>query len=137
MRPAVDFLLSWGLFALYLALAFRRAADASRRTFAFAAAAAACALSLPQAFRDPAAPRIRDGCAVRGGPDAPLVLYDSSWTPKTVLPHLEGAYRLPLAPGDHPLPAARILYFGDASEYAPRHPGAEADFFFPSEFFVP
>lgn len=133
----LNFVLSWLSLLLYLALGVRLAVSASRRAWRVAVVATGTVLFLPLVFHHPAAPRVMDGCVVSGGADAPLVLYDSSWNLKTLLPHLSESYVLPLAPGDRPGDRSRIWYFGDAAEFSANHPSARHVFFFPSEFFLP
>jgi hypothetical protein len=135
---AANFALSWATLLLCLVLCALLAANATRRDWFVAVVASAfLAVILPRFFADPDAPRVRNGCVVSTGPDAPLVLYDRSWTLKTLLPHLSDGYVLPLDPGDRPGDFSRIWYFGDAAEYSANHPAARHTFFFPSEFFQP
>ena len=135
---AANFALSWATILLYLALCVWLVANASRRDWFVAAGASAfLAVALPRFFSDSNAPRVRDGCVVSAGPDTPLVLYDRSWEPRTILPYLSEGYILPLAPGDRSGDFSRIWYFGDAAEYSANHPSARHTFFFPSEFFPP
>lgn len=134
----VNFALSWASLSLYVAMGAVLWSGISRRRLAASVSAAALlAFALPWCFTAAGTPRVKDGCVVSGGPDAPLVLYDPSWRLRAVVPHLEADFVLPLEPGDHAGSFERIWYFGDAAEYSSAHSDARHSFFFPSEFFMP
>ena len=133
--PLSNFLLSWLTLLLYLALGVTLAWRKTSWKFPAAAAGitAACLL-IPLLFATGSSPAIRDGLLVRVGDEIPLVIYDESWTLKTVLPFLKDGYRIPLRPGIHRTAAENVWLFGNAAEYAGEYPGARLILVSPPEF---
>ena len=91
---------------------------------------------LPLCLYDKRTPHI-DGGLLMTSPTAPLALYDSSWSPGTVLPYCGDRFRIPLQPGYQALHASQLLLFGDAAEYAHLFPHTPLLFIHPPPFFKP
>ena len=155
---ALNFTLSWALFAAFLAMgAVLAVADdgasaagqsqtaggaAGRGTGALAGrllAALACVLVL-LALRPfvpiSDVPKVRDGFMVKEGRDMPLVLHDGSWPLKAVAGYFDGGYRIAIAPGyaAPDAPPKFVWLFGSVAESAHRFPSAMITVVDPPEF---
>ena len=150
---AMNFFLSWTLFAAFLAMGVRLAiggrcdgdaACAARPPYhSVKLAAIVLVLMFAALWVTPTAdaPKVRGGFIVKEGRDMSLVLRDSEWTLKAVAEYLSvdggpDGYRLAIAPGYVPLdfPPTSVWLFGAAAESAWRFPSAKMVAVSPPEF---
>ncbi|MGE4564078.1 MAG: O-antigen ligase family protein [Victivallaceae bacterium] len=139
--PVGNFLLSWGLFALFAGLGIYL--SYGRFEVKKAAAAAGAALTVTLAvllWRSPTAPVVEGDFVVRRGENIELVLRDDRWTLREVKPFLPEAYRLSIHSyqrrDDAPVvPAARVWLFGECAAFARHYPESRLIFISPPEFF--
>ena len=81
-------------------------------------------------------PVIQDGFVVRKGECMPFVFRDGAWPLRSVLPYLNGGYRISILPGcvDVPENVESVILFGAVAESAFRFPKAEITVVDPPEF---
>ncbi len=94
------------------------------------------AVMFPLCFRDARTPQVHDGMVV-SSLDAPLVLYDDTWSLNTVLPYCHDGFRIPLKPTLCMVDAKKVMLFGKAAEYADSFPNSAIVIVYPPEFFIP
>jgi hypothetical protein len=149
--PALNFVLSWALFVLFLGLTLSlvcagmgRRASGSGDVRGWGVAAAGC-VSVLLALRGLVAPgpAVEDGFVVhRTEGQAPaLVLYGDDWTLKRVTSFLpETGYRVPVRPWEGEAPCApasgRVLLFGECASYASEYPAADVVLVAPPDYFT-
>ena len=151
---AVNFALSWTLFAAFLAMGLRLAiggrcdgdaAVAGRPPYRMAMAAAAPVAMLVGLLAMPSAdvPKVRHGFVVKEGRDMPLVLHGEEWPLKAVVDRLTtpdggmpDGYRLAIVSGYVPPdgPPASVWLFGTVAESAYRFPDVPTTAVLPPEF---
>ena len=132
-----NFALSWLLLLLFLAMGvYLSWGSFSVKRLACSLLASLIVVTVPFCFMDQKTPQVHDGIAY-SSPDAPLVLYDGTWSLKTVLPYCRDGFRIPLEPKLCLVDAEEVMLFGNAAEYAGCFPKSRLVFVHPPEFFTP
>ena len=132
----VNFALSWLLLAAYLAmgicLVLTKRRHSCRLVFGVVCAMLALLLFVPTAE----VPKVRHGFVVKGGAEMPLVLHDTEWPVKSVLPYMEDGYRIAIGPGAFlpDVPTKSVWLFGTCAESAYRFTNAAITVVSPPEF---
>ena len=145
----LNFWLSWVLFAAFLAMgaalvfangkAFilgRKIIPVWQRRIAVFVAVVSGLMVLRDAIPIEGVPLVRGGFVVKYGREMPVVLHDSSWPLKAVLPYLEDGYLLSVKPG-YAKPKGHqksVWLFGTVAESAHRFPDARITVVDPPEF---
>ncbi|MBO5309414.1 MAG: O-antigen ligase family protein [Lentisphaeria bacterium] len=135
--PLLNFVLSWLLLVIFLALTLYLLWDKiNLKRLGFAACCAIFCAILPFCLWKSDIPKVK-GDIVYTSSDAPLVLYDEEWNLKSLLPYCKDGYQIPLQPGLVKINAEKIILFGNAAEYAPEFPESKITYINPPEFFEP
>ena len=136
--PMLNFLLSWLLLIVFLALIlYLVIGKLDFKKLGIAAGAAALCVILPLGMRDARTPNVVAGGIVRTSPEAPLVLYDEEWSIKSLLRYCGNDFQIPLRPGFLRGTASEIILFGNAAEFAHEFPQSRITYIHPPEFFEP
>ncbi len=132
-----NFILSWLLMLLFFSIGdYLIWGKLSGKKLICALFVSSLAVMFPLCFRDARTPQVHDGMVV-SSLDAPLVLYDDTWSLNTVLPYCHDGFRIPLKPTLCMVDAKKVMLFGKAAEYADSFPNSALVIVYPPEFFIP
>lgn len=133
----LNFVMSWLLFTGFLILGIYLSWEKFNIKYALGVLTGVLMILLVSifGFRNDKTPSIKGNFIIKQGENMALILYDQNWTLKTILPHLESGYILPLKAKKHQLNAKNVWLFGQAIDYASDYPSSKLILVSPPEFF--
>ncbi len=134
--PETNYYLSWGMLGffvcLFLLLIWRHPLW---KNIVVAGGVSLLLFCCIFCFYDKNAPCIKNELIVKTGTEMPLVLYDDTWTIKTILPFMKDGYKIPLSPQKTVIDTESVWLFGNAAEYEGDFKNSMLIFVSPSEFY--
>ncbi len=133
----LNFVLSWSLFLLFLALAiYLVIGKIDWKQICISVGTAILCVTAPFCFTNSQIPKVKSGIVFTSS-DAPLILYDESWNIKSILPYSGSQFQIPLEAGFGKKESKQVFLFGNAAEYAAEFPRSAIIYVYPPDFFEP